>query len=428
MANSKRFAEKARTLTESQLFRIANYVPDNAEMYDDASIASIYGQIRAAQNELDRRSRQVRRNSSQGVPPGWKSDKVTPPSSLSASQRAAPQSGPGQHHYFDDRTPLRTVRLTPGAKERKERAETALGRVLLPVKDSTYERPVGVIGDLEDGFYAFQTSGVPGFAGDYIISQVADKKPQGFTTFYGTDETLYRKEDGTDETVQYHEDQMVPRWDTPTILFDAYVPTKRSDGSWKVMRASQGKSAMDAADRFVLVDKIVLKIMHLIKPHTVTWQEIMDLSKSTTEHGVQPLDAADVAQSVRRLKYRGHLYYTMRKLPFAPAELTRCSAKYCEPLFGLTVSGAAEAAKLVPSAPKKKNPKGDGLDEQRQEYVQLRKEAVALMRKGRKAQPKELARTFDKFVEGIRVANNYPKTAAGYVAAARMAHAYFFPG
>ena len=50
------YAEQMKTLTDRQLFRIANYVPDNAEMYDDASIASIYGQIRAAQKRQRRLS------------------------------------------------------------------------------------------------------------------------------------------------------------------------------------------------------------------------------------------------------------------------------------------------------------------------------------------------------------------------------------
>ena len=304
-------------------------------------------------------------------------------------------------------------------------AERALGRVGLPVEDSTVSKPVGIIGDLENGFYAFQTSGVPGFAGDYIISNVQGGKPQGFTTFYGTEESLYRRPDGTDETSQYSEHQMIPRWDTPTILYDAYVPTQRSDGSWKVVRASQGRSAMDASDRFVLADKIVLKIMHLIKPNMVTWQEIMELSQLETEHGVQPLSASDVAQSVRRLAWRGHLYYTWRKLPFAPADLTRCSAKYCEPLFGLTVSGARKATTLVPSTPaKKKNPKEHALDGLRRQYAQIRNEAIRLAVKHNYAttrDPDKLRAGFDEMVENVRRENGVEKTPEGYIMAASWA-------
>lgn len=410
MANSKRFAEKARTLTESQLFRIANYVPDNAEMYDDASIASIYGQIRAAQNELERRRRKTMRRN----PPG---------------------GGRGDarlHHYFEESLVKREGLLSKEQNDRRELAEKALGRVLVPVDagDAFNAARTASIGNLKDAPYAFQFGGVPGFIGDYIIMEVVDGKPR-FVTIYATPEHLYNNYDGTYAMEQTTIKQMVPDWNTVTLPWESYMPRRTSDGRFVYDRASGSTSALYSNDR---QKKVQTGIQHILANYAaegpMRWQRIWELSNRIKEEhpntaGGTPYTPGEVAEGIRRCLDADQVridHWVELNYPSEDGRKpkgAKCTSKWCEPFF---VLGSRSTIRPAPSA--KKNPKGDALDGLRQEYGRLRSKAINLALRHNYAttrDPEKLRAAFDEMVENVRRENGVEKTPEGYVMAAHWA-------
>jgi hypothetical protein len=371
-AAAKAYAARMKELTADQLFRIANYVPDNEEMYDDRGIELIYMQIRAAADELHRR--RAKKNPSDDGMERWIRYGVTPQSSLPKSQRDPEPKRPGRklHHYYEERVPQRAKRMGIEAAERSEAAERGLNKTLSPPA-----LDVADLGAMPDGVYAFQTSGVPGFAGDYVIAAVEGGKAFP-VTFFATEEHLYRREDGSDVIDQTHEDQMVPRWDTLTIPYNAYMPRQGADGKYKAPRRASAPrpnatkpSALHSDDRQVVVDKIVLRIMHKYVPRGVyvPWQDILLFSQIDGTPQIPPLTPGEVAESVRRLGpggtdrgFSGTLQYKWRVLPFAPEDfpVEKCYTKYCEPLFTLTYNpGEIEAARYSHGVPRAEPPKPD---------------------------------------------------------------------
>jgi len=271
--HSKRIAARMRELTADQLFRIANYVPDNADMYDDAAIASIYMQIRAAADELQRR----------------RMKKNPPPAAL-------PTGDWYKNQYFHDGGAAK--RLPRATKERKDRIDTAIDSLTLPVDMWRYGSPDythgAILGDLPDGDYAFQTSGTPGAVGDYLIAVVRKGYPLKFKTIYVSDA----------------DHQMMPNWSTQTIDYDCYVPRhlmvdKTPKG--KVRKASQYTSALTCYDDQVKYRKRVQAVLARHGSNSeggapLTWEDIVLASELDAEEGVGPaLSEGAVAETLRRL-------------------------------------------------------------------------------------------------------------------------------
>ena len=273
MTHSKRIAARMRELTADQLFRIANYVPDNAEMYDDSAIASIYMQIRAAADEL--RRRKVKKN---------------PPSA------ALPTGDWYKDQYFHDGGAAK--RLPRATQERKDRIDMAIDSLVMPEGMARYGYPDmihgAILGDLPDGDYAFQTSGVPGAVGDYLIAVVRKGFPIKFKTIYVSDDSH----------------PMMPNWSTPTIDYDCYVPRhvmidKTPKG--KVRRASQYTSALTCFDDQL---KYRTRVQAVLARHgkklgggtPLTWEDIVLASELDAEEGVgKALSEGAVAETLRRL-------------------------------------------------------------------------------------------------------------------------------
>jgi len=429
-STSRPYAAKMKGLTVGQLFRIANYVPNDVEIQDDAGLASIFGQVRAAIEELEKRNKlhaEVRKNPpSSGVPAGWKSSRVTPPSSLPAAQRPTSGSQYRGHHFWSQQVPARMARIANYPAQR-DRVETALELLNLARNRIFPAGPDGMepadLRGLRDGEYAFQTSGVPGFAGDYLIAKVERGNLAYFKTLYTTDPALLR--DASGGYSQFDKDQMIPNWSTITVQYDAYVPELRGK-TRRGKRSSNGTSPLEYDDRQVVVGRGIQQILKKYGPSSgepLRWQDIVLYSEIDPDVAKgAPYLPGEVADRIRQLLANGEVSIVKwERLPWADPNLPLhlCTAKNCEPFFGL-----GRQSFLSPQTKAKKNPKVDALDGLRREYAQLRNEAIRLALKHNYAttrDPDKLRAGFDLMVENVREGNGIEKTPEGYIMAAHWA-------
>ena len=270
---------------------------------------------------------------------------------------------------------------------------------------------------IRNGVYAFQTSGVPGFAGDYLIAMVEGGQIAYFKTLYTTEPDLLQ--DAAGGYSQHHQDQMVPSWSHITIPYAAYVAKERG-GKRRGRRVEGMTSVMADDERRPEVETGIQFILQKYGPTrgALTWQEIMELSEADRRVAPgAPYSAGEVAEAIRRLVNNNRAFIRgWQKLPWAPPELPleECTAKNCEPLFAL-------GRESFLAGPTRRNPKGDGLDHLRAQYQRYRNDVVEVTRRKSKAAARsqdDYVKGFDQLVENVVTDRGYPRDAAGYMTAA----------